>query len=107
MENKLIDANATMKMIEEAKVKYETSRTFAENIIRFSKPVFIIPENPTNGDMIKALFPKGKVKHEPSITHDRMVFSFPDGTYFGAECRFNTEWWNAPYEREENENANT
>ena len=87
MENKLIDANATMNMIEEA-------------------PVFIIPENLTNGDVIKALFPKGKVKHEPSITHDRMVFSFPDGTYFGAECRFNTEWWNAPYKREENENAN-
>lgn len=57
----------------------------------------VIPNNPTNGDMIKAIFPKGKVRREVSYTHDKTVFSFPDGTYFGAECRFNTDWWNEPY----------
>lgn len=56
-----------------------------------------IPDNATNGDVIKAMFPKGKVRREVSCTHDKTVFSFPDGTYFGAECRFNTDWWNAPY----------
>lgn len=59
-----------------------------------------IPDNATNGDMIKAMFPKGKVRREVSCTHDKTVFSFPDGTYFGAECRFNTDWWNAPYRAE-------
>lgn len=57
----------------------------------------VLPDNATNGDMIKAIFPKGKVRREVSCTHDKTVFSFPDGTYFGAECRFNTDWWKAPY----------
>lgn len=57
----------------------------------------VLPDNATNGDMIKAMFPKGKVRREVSCTHDKTVFSFPDGTYFGAECRFNTDWWNEPY----------
>lgn len=59
-----------------------------------------LPENATNGDVIKAMFTKGKVRREVSCTHDKTVFSFPDGTYFGAECRFNTDWWNAPYKTE-------
>lgn len=58
----------------------------------------VLPDNATNGDVIKAMFPKGKIRREVSCTHDKTVFSFPDGTYFGAECRFNTDWWNAPYE---------
>ena len=57
----------------------------------------ILPDNATNGDVIKAMFPKGKVRREVSCTHDKTVFSFPDGTYFGAECRFNTDWWNESY----------
>lgn len=57
----------------------------------------ILPDKATNGDMIKAMFSKGKVRCEVSFTHDKTVFSFPDGTYFGAECRFNTDWWNEPY----------
>lgn len=62
--------------------------------------VVILPNNATNGDMIMAMFTKGKVRREVSCTHDKTVFSFPDGTYFGAECRFNTDWWNAPYKTE-------
>ena len=57
-----------------------------------------LPDNATNGDVIKAMFPKGKVRREVSCTHDKTVFSFPDGTYFGAECRFSTDWWNEPYQ---------
>ena len=61
----------------------------------------VLPDNATNGDMIKAIFPKGKVRREVSCTHDKTVFSFPDGIYFGAECRFNTDWWNEPYKGEQ------
>jgi hypothetical protein len=86
----LIDANATMKMIEEAKVKSENSRTFAENIIRFSKPVLIIPENPTNGDMIMALFPNASLtEHEGGAT-----------IAVAHTYKFNSTWWNSPYNRE-------
>ena len=94
MENKLLDANETMKMIDEAKVKYETSKNFAENIIRFSKPVFVIPENPTNGDMIKALFPntKSRLDEKTGIT----LVKWADGT---SKC-FKTNWWDAPYRKE-------
>jgi hypothetical protein len=90
-EQRLIDANATMKMIEEAKVKSENSRTFAENIIRFSKPVLIIPENPTNGDMIMALFPNASItEHEGGAT-----------IAVAHTYKFNSTWWNSPYNREE------
>ena len=92
MENKLIDANETMKMIDEAKVKYETSKNFAENIIRFSKPVFIIPENPTNGDMIKAMFPEVKMWGESEQTLDYSLG--------GMVHRVTKSWWNAPYRKE-------
>ena len=86
----LIDANATMKMIEEAKVKYETSKTFAKNIIRFSKPVLTIPENPTNGDMIMALFPNASItEHEGGAT-----------IAVAHTYKFNSTWWNSPYKRD-------
>lgn len=93
----LIDANATMKMIEEAKVKYETSRTFAENIIRFSKPVLTIPDNPTNGDMIMALFPNASItEHEGGAT-----------IAVAHTYKFNSTWWNSPYKKEAEVEPNT
>ena len=80
-----------------------------ELLIDYSKPLLkdmpqgyiTIPQGATNGDMIKKMFPKGKIRREISCTSDKTVFSFPDGTYFGAECRFNTDWWNAPYKLSE------
>lgn len=95
MENKLIDANETMKMIDEAKVKYETSKNFAENIIRFSKPVFIIPENPTNGDMIRALFPNC----EWFIIESLQSVNVTTDPSLSTQT-FDIYWWNAPYRKE-------
>lgn len=69
----------------------------ADELIDALDNAIILPDNATNGDIIKAMFPKGKIRREVSCTHDKTVFSFPDGTYFGTECRFNTDWWNAPY----------
>ena len=40
-----------------------------------------LPNNPSNGDVIKALFP------------NKASFNGGDG------CYFNRDWWNAPYER--------
>lgn len=97
MENKLIDANETMKMIDEAKVKYETSKNFAENIIRFSKPVFIIPENPTNGDMIKVLFPNAEIFRREEYGYQYVFVTIQD---MGNSWKIRGEWWDAPYRKE-------
>ena len=80
---------------------YETYKLFDDTDLGTGelaiKNGVVLPDNATNGDIIKAMYPKGKVRREDSWTHDRTVFSFPDGSYFGAECRFNTDWWNESY----------
>ena len=50
--------------------------------------VFEIPENPTNGDMIKAMYGK-----EDIYKDEHFVF-------YGGEMRFSRDWWNAPYKKE-------
>lgn len=55
----------------------------------------VIPDNPTNGDMIKAMFPLIEVKREISSTSDNMVVR--DDSFLGAINRFHTDWWNAQY----------
>ena len=54
-----------------------------------------LPDNATNGDVIKALFPLIEVKREISSTSDNMVVR--DASFLGAINRFHTDWWNAPY----------
>lgn len=49
-----------------------------------------IPENPTNGDVIKVLFPNAKV-----VETNTVVGIGIDGT-----TTFNKDWWNAPYKAE-------
>lgn len=53
------------------------------------KPVLTIPENPTNGDMIKAIFPNCKLK---VLTDKKEVVAL--------ELKDVKEWWNAPYKAE-------
>lgn len=50
-----------------------------------------LPENPTNGDMIKAMFPftESRLDEKTGIT----LVKWEDGT---TKC-FKTDWWNAPY----------
>ena len=60
---------------------------------------FIFPENPTNGDMIKALFPcLEKYEYEELYTHGiALVGNDNRVTWFA------NEWWNSPYKRGETE----
>ena len=56
-----------------------------------------IPDNATNGDMLKALFPS-----ENEETYDNY---FSNGTtllYDGLDYleQFHSDWWNAPYKKE-------
>ena len=51
----------------------------------------IIGENPTNGDVIKAMFPNEEFNFGKSIKDKNVVYK---GIY--AFCKL--DWWNAPYE---------
>ena len=53
--------------------------------------VLIIPDNPTNGDMIRTMFPKWKI-----IEHELAFRIYPygnDSAYFF----FDKKWWDTPY----------
>ena len=67
---RLIDANNLMEYCLNQKDK----TVDCNDIARFST-VLTIPDNPTNGDMIKAMFPN-------------------EGDF---ETDFDADWWNAPY----------
>ena len=53
----------------------------------------VLPDNPTNGDMIKAMFP------------DEEIYHCEDCIDLGDICTFYSTWWNAPYERSTNANS--
>ena len=49
-----------------------------------------IPENATNGDVIKTMFPNASVyEHNGGATYS-----------VNNEYNFNATWWNAPYKKE-------
>ena len=54
------------------------------------KRLQVLPDNSTNGDMIRAMFPSVEVKEKNNCYE----------VYFGigtASQYFNHQWWNAPY----------
>ena len=53
-----------------------------------------IPDNPTNGDMVKALFPNYDYDCEDSDV--RLM------DYCCILCHFPEWWWNSPYKKETN-----
>jgi len=63
------------------------------------EPFINIPEDATNGDVIKALFPNGKViKCDEATGYEQMI----DDKY--SYCSwFDASWWNAPYKAESEE----
>ena len=54
----------------------------------------VLPDNPTNGDMIKALFPNIKW----FINEDDEIFT-DHKTLNSNRVALTRDWWNAPYER--------
>lgn len=55
--------------------------------------VVVIPDNATNGDMIKTMFPSIKIDFETYTKSE--VVHFRDG-----DAEFSHDWWNAPYKVE-------
>lgn len=88
MEQRLIDAN---KLEEE--FGCSDRDIYAKEYIREAPTVFEFPENPTNGDMIKAIFPNVKTRDN---SDDFITYTF-DGI---VGTMVEKAWWNAPYKKE-------
>ena len=90
MEQRLIDANkAYTKFYNRSMAKVGKEVLDATPTIN----AIPIPENATNGDVIKAMFPSVRVDDGGEWRH-----IFWDVT---AKASFSQDWWNAPYKREE------
>lgn len=58
-----------------------------------------IPDNATNGDMIKAMFPYAHFEeYEDECRH--IVIMWADGKASTIRSDFEWDWWNAPYKKE-------
>lgn len=64
--------------------------------------VLTIPKNPTNGDMIKAMFPNFRQTYYFELTETCEIDYFRNGKEI-CEIRCSNEWWNAPYKVESEE----
>ena len=60
--------------------------------------VFTLPENPTNGDMIKALFPNAEIFRREEYGYQYVFVTIQD---MGNSWKIRGEWWDAPYRKEE------
>ena len=82
--SRLIDANKV-----DGFIGLEYDGREIKSVEEFEKilTVLAIPENPTNGDMIKALFP------------DISITEIGGGATIvvANDYKFNSTWWNAPY----------
>lgn len=56
----------------------------------------VLPDNVTNGDMIKAIFPYAKTWEEKGDKPFEDVMRFDVAEDKTLEC-FDLEWWNEPY----------
>lgn len=56
----------------------------------------VLPDNATNGDMIKAIFPYAKTWEEKGDKPFEDVMRFDVAEDKTLEC-FDLEWWNEPY----------
>lgn len=58
----------------------------------------LIPDNATNGDMIKALFPNAEYWDSTEFENEERI------NFEGNDCLecLNLDWWNAPYKKGEN-----
>lgn len=75
--------------------KSETVTEFADRCRECGKSYIRIPDNATNGDVIKVIFPNAKI-----VETDREVFLYTGTREKDEDIQiFDTEWWNAPYQK--------
>ncbi len=62
-----------------------------------------IPDNPTNGDVLKAVFPDVKIKFLGNLQGEYKVLLKFDDNHVDRHLEVHTfsgDWWTAPYKRE-------
>ena len=57
-----------------------------------------IPDNATNGDVIKAMFPN--IQISDSEVMKNVYTGIPYGELIGANIDCMRDWWNAPYQKD-------
>ena len=73
----------------------EEEETISAMVVASDPTVLTIPENPTNGDMIKAMFPKADIEYWAEYSAYSVIFPFDNDVKY-----FSYDWWNAPYKAE-------
>ena len=63
-----------------------------------------IPDNPTNGDMIKAIFPNIIIRESVDTLHLKYPTVNSDPLFF---VQISKKWWNASYERSADEKTDS
>ena len=93
MEQRLVDINKVKEVTLEDSITF-ISYTPDNGVDCYieADTVLTLPENPTNGDMIKAMFPEVKMWGESEQTLDYSLG--------GMVHRVTKSWWNAPYRKE-------
>ena len=75
------------------------------NIGDYNVPIhkaIIIPENATNGDMIRALFPNAEIEEIRGSFDKEKLLGYR--TWLGGRSQdYPLDWWNAPYSPESEE----
>lgn len=93
---RLIDADAMKELWQGCEIKGSISPLLD---VRPTVDAIIIPENATNGDMIKALFPNANYNEEwKALCHFDINDDERHTEFTGCGRR---DWWNAPYKRSE------
>ena len=66
---------------------------------QINQNISVVPENATNGDMIKAMFPNAEItKIMGSFDKDKLLGY---RTWLGGRSQdYPLDWWNAPYKKE-------
>ena len=81
-------------LITDFKCESDTMVDFCNTVIKaLKKESLAVPENPTNGDMLQAMFPYGTYGTNGNWVH---VF----GVGGNGVLVFTLEWWYAPYKKE-------
>lgn len=76
--------------IDEEEYKWlDYCQSLNQPIVKAIKSGTVLPDNPTNGNMIKFIFPNASITE---IGGDSTIVVAND-------YKFNSTWWNAPYER--------
>ena len=74
-----------------------------EDIEKFNYKTIPLPDNATNGDVIKALFPDIEIADSKAL--DKIYTGIPFGDLIGANVDCMREWWNAPYKEQTDGNV--